>query len=107
MPDIKLHAVHFALSAHFPDIAAAFHQIDLIPVHAFDDQIVFRLVGDGQRLVQIQRQAVGAGLTEIEDLDVLNLSAQRRQVEFEIDAIDNQVSVPAPPSSDAKPSEAR
>ncbi len=45
MPDVELQAVHFPLSAHFPDIAAAFHQIDLIPVHAFDEQIVFRLVG--------------------------------------------------------------
>ncbi len=60
--NIKLHAVHLPLPTDLPDITLSFHQIDPIAVAAFDQQIVFRFIRDGERLVEVKRDGVGAGL---------------------------------------------
>ncbi|MNE49632.1 hypothetical protein D3C80_1441650 [compost metagenome] len=65
-------------------------QIDLVTDAALDQQVVAGSILDVQRLVQIQRDAVGAAGAQIEDIDVLHLQTQGRQIQVEVFAIQLQ-----------------
>ena len=87
MINVELNAIHIALPADSPGIAGAMLEVDLIPDGAFDQQIIFRFIGDAQRFVDIQRDAVAARFSEINYLDIVDFAPQFDQVQQQVGTV--------------------